>query len=249
MSAPVTTAVILAAGLGSRLKDRTLEKPKAFLEIGGKSLIERSIENLLSKGIQKIIIGTGYLHQYFDDLRETYPQLITKRNDEYASTGSLYTLYVVKELLDGPFLLLEGDLLYEPAALDYLLEDSRDTIVLGSDATDSGDEVYIQCTDKGFLQTMNKDKNALAHADAELIGISKLSLDALNQMVLFAKTKYEQGNNELHYEDGLVGIAPIQNIAIKIVNDLAWCEIDDEQHLQRALTVVYPKIVSRSTST
>ena len=248
MSSPVTTAVILAAGLGSRLKDRTIEKPKAFLEIGGKSLIERSIENLLSKGIRKIIIGTGYLNHYFDALCESHTQLITKRNDQYASTGSLYTLYVIRELLDGPFLLLEGDLLYEPAALDYLLQDLRDTIVLGSDATDSGDEVYIQCTPEGLLQTMNKDKNALVHADAELIGISKLSLETLNQLVQFAEAKYKQGNKELHYEDGLVGIAPIQNIAIKIVNNLAWCEIDDEQHLQRALTVVYPKIVSRSAS-
>ena len=248
MRPSVTTAVILAAGLGSRLKDRTREKPKAFLEINGKSLIVRSIENLLSRGIQKIIIGTGYMNQYFDSLRDVFPQVITMRNSEFASTGSMYTLFVLREVIDKPFLLLEGDLLYEPAALDNLLQDSVADIILGSDATHSGDEVYIQCSVDGFLQVMNKNKNALAHVDAELIGISKLSLEGYHHMVAYAEEKYLQGIKDIHYEDAFVGIAATRNITIKIVKDLAWCEIDDEQHLNRALSVVYPKILERSAS-
>lgn len=54
----VDTAVIVAAGLGMRLKDRTKYKPKGFLVIGEKTLIERSVENLLEFGIKNIIIGT-----------------------------------------------------------------------------------------------------------------------------------------------------------------------------------------------
>lgn len=246
MSSPITTAVILAAGLGSRLKERTVDQPKAFLEIDGKSLIKRSVETLLSKGIQKIIIGTGYLNHYFDDLRNTYPQIITLRNNEYASTGSMYTLFVIKDLIDQPFLLLEGDLLYEPASLDYLLQDSDEDIILGSDATNSGDEVYMQCSSDGFLENMSKDKSALSHSDGELIGISKFSLSMLNQLVTYAVQKYKEGKKELHYEDALVGIAKERDIKVKIISDLAWCEIDDEQHLNRALDVVYPKILSRS---
>src|SRR5688500_13423825 len=101
----VKTAVILAAGLGSRLKDKTKERPKGFLEIEGQSLIERSISELLKSGITRIIIGTGYLHEHFDGLRQKYPQVTTLRNDDFATTGSMATLYTLRELIDGPFLL------------------------------------------------------------------------------------------------------------------------------------------------
>lgn len=248
MSSPVTTAVILAAGLGSRLKEQTVEKPKAFIEIDRKPLIERSIDNLLGRGIKKIIIGTGYLNHFFDALKFKYPSVVTMRNIEFASTGSMYTLFTVRKLLDDSFLLLEGDLLYDVAALDYLLEDSREDIILGSDATHSGDEVYMQCSAEGYLQAMSKDKKSLAHADAELIGISKLSLQALQELVDFVEIEYRDGKKEMHYEDALVGIATRRNLSVKIVKGLAWSEIDDHNHLKRALEIVYPKILGRSNS-
>jgi 2-aminoethylphosphonate-pyruvate transaminase len=49
----------------------------------------------------------------------------------------------------------------------------------------------------------------------------------------------------LNYEDAMVGVAKQAPIFIKVVDDLAWCEIDDENHLQRALTLIYPKITER----
>ena len=63
----ITSAVILAAGLGSRLKERTKLQPKGFLELENKSLIERSINKLISCGIENIYIGTGYLSEVYDN--------------------------------------------------------------------------------------------------------------------------------------------------------------------------------------
>src|SRR5687768_631200 len=139
MNSNITTAVILAAGLGSRLKHHTQDQPKGFLEVEGKSLIERSIESLIQKGIRSVIIGTGYLPEYFEALKKKFP-VITFRNEDYSTTGSMYTLYVLKHLIREPILLLESDLLYDPISLDYLLEDSREDVILASDATNSGDE-------------------------------------------------------------------------------------------------------------
>ena len=56
----INNAIILAAGMGSRIKSISVSKPKSFIEIDGKSLIERSIENLITSGIRKIYIGVGY---------------------------------------------------------------------------------------------------------------------------------------------------------------------------------------------
>jgi 2-aminoethylphosphonate-pyruvate transaminase len=241
MNSNVTTAVILAAGLGSRLKDRTHQMPKGFIEVGGKSLIERSVSALLKYGVQNIIIGTGYLHEHFDILKKSYP-VTTFRNTNYSTTGSMYTLYVLRQLINVPFLLLESDLLYEDAALQYLLEDPATDIILGSGPTNSGDEVFVQATANNVLHQMSKDRTVLQHISGELVGISKLSLDALDKMVGFSETQFRDGNLMLNYEDALVGITGSHHIHFKLIEDLVWCEIDDDNHLSRALNLIYPKI-------
>ena len=120
----IKTAVILAAGLGSRLKDRTKNMPKGFLEINGKSLIEESIKKLISVGIKEIIIGTGYLPEFFEGLKTKYNCVKCVFNPKYAETGSAYTLYNMKDVIKSDFLLLESDLIYEKRALDILISSS-----------------------------------------------------------------------------------------------------------------------------
>lgn len=246
MTSPVNTAVILAAGMGTRLKGYTQEQPKGFLEIDGKSLIERSIKHLLNQGISSIIIGTGYFHEHFDLLREEFQEVTTFRNKDFAVTGSMYTLYVLRNLVQGPFLLLESDLLYDPVALKYLQTDPVEDIILASGATHSGDEVFIQHSPHRFLQNMSKNRAILDHIDGELVGISKLSKATLDKMVSFSETYFNKGSKMMNYEDALVGTATHHDILIKVIEDLAWCEIDDENHLERAIAQVYPKILERS---
>ncbi len=241
MDSRVTTAVILAAGLGSRLKHHTEAQPKGFLEVDGTSLMERSIINLVQAGITEIIIGTGYLSEHFETFKEKYP-ITTFRNDDYSITGSMYTLYVLRHLIKRPFLLLESDLLYDPIALTYLQEDPLEDIILASGATQSGDEVFIQASPENHLQQMSKNRSILSHISGELVGISKLSVNTLQKMASFSETHFKNGNRMLNYEDALVGVGYQQPIHIKIVEDLVWCEIDDENHLHRALTLIYPKI-------
>lgn len=246
MSLSIKTAVILAAGLGSRLGDLKENRPKAFVKIGGESLIDRSIRLLLSKGITSVIVGTGYLSEQFDALSKNYPQLKTLKNPDFATTGSMYTLYILKELITGPFLLLEGDLLYESSALDQVLKDQRENIILASDATHSGDEVFIQTSTDSLLEQMSKDRHKLKQINGELVGITKLSRDTLTSLCNYAHAQYALGKHGIHYEDALVGIAHEINLMVKVVNDLAWCEIDDATHLKRALSSVYPKILERN---
>lgn len=243
----VRTAVILAAGMGTRLKGYTQDQPKGFLVVDGQSLIERSIHHLVRQGITQIIIGTGYFHEHFDLLRLRFPQITTRRNEAFATSGSMYTLYLLRDLVHEPFLLLESDLLYDPAALEHVLNDPAGDVILASGKTNSGDEVYIQCSGEGYLQNMSKDTRVLQHISGELVGISKLSPAALLQMVAYAEPYFTSGRMMMNYEDGMVGATSVYNIPVKVVDDLVWCEIDDEQHLQRALTQIFPKIVERTS--
>ena len=64
----VRTAVILAAGMGTRLGERTKHEPKGFIRIGDTPIIEQSIRKLLKAGINRIVIGTGYLAEAYERL-------------------------------------------------------------------------------------------------------------------------------------------------------------------------------------
>ena len=239
----IRTAVVLAAGMGTRLKGHTQEQPKGFLKIGGLSLIERSLDNLRSHGVSRVIIGTGYFHEHFDALRTRYPFVETSRNTEFASTGSMYTLYGLRTLINEPFLLLESDLLYDPVALSQLIDDPMNDIILASGRTQSGDEVFIEASPEGTLVNMTKDAAKLDHISGELVGISKLTTTALSAMCSFAETAYRLDRRLMNYEDAMVGASHPLNV--KVVPDLIWCEIDDESHLDRALKQIYPKIADR----
>jgi len=237
----VECAIILAAGLGSRLKEKTKEKPKGFLEIEGVSLIQRSVEILIECGIKKIYIGTGYLSEVYDDFAKNYPQIETIKSEKFKTTSSMFTLYNMKKEIKNDFLLLESDLLYEKKAITTLLEDNKKDIILASGKTDSNDEVYIECDENFNLLNMSKQKDKLNKIDAELVGISKISYKNY-QLMNKCFEKIAIKNPKIDYEYILVKISKTTPIKIKKIKNLTWCEIDNKEHLKRALEVIYPKI-------
>ncbi len=239
----VKTAVILAAGLGSRLKERTKEKPKGFLEIEGKSLIIRSIENLISCGFEKIYIGTGYLSEFYERLADIYPQITCIKSDKYETTSSMYTLYNMKDLVKDDFILLESDLLYEVSALKYLLSEEQSDAILASGTTYSNDEVYIETDERCNLIKMSKNKEELTSIFAELVGISKVSQFRYQ---LMCSAFENQDNPKIDYEYIMVKTSNETPFYVKKIENLIWCEIDDENHLIRALSQILPKIKERA---
>ncbi|RBW69993.1 2-aminoethylphosphonate aminotransferase [Bacillus taeanensis] len=237
----VKAAVILAAGLGSRLGKRTKEKPKGFLEIGDKTLIEHSILHLLSSGIERIYIGTGYLKEFYEELALRYKEITCVTNEQYDVTGSMYTLFQFKNYVKEDFLLLESDLLYDQAALTILQYHHYPDVLLASELTDTNDEVFIEVDDKNQLVNMEKDQNRLFNIYGELIGITKLSYGTFQALCYFAD-KELQKNKKLDYERALIELCSEKPIAVHKVKELAWCEIDNEVHLKRAVETVYPQI-------
>ena len=239
----VKTAVILAAGMGLRLTNYTKEKPKAFIEIEGRTLIERSISALIENGIDKIIIGTGFCSEYFDCLQKSFDNVTIKclKNEEYRDSGSMLTLFRLRKYIAAPFLLLESDLLYENRAIEAIQGEPRDNVILVSDFTKAGDEVFIESNSLGYLTKLSKDIKELTSVSAELVGISKVSLDAFKAFCLYFEKHVEDLKNA-HYETGFSCLAPQHYFFVLKLNDLLWCEIDNKMHLVRAREVVYPKI-------
>ena len=97
-------AILLAAGMGTRLRPLTLETPKSLIEINGKPLLERQVEFLKEKGINEIIVVTGYLNEKFEYLKEKYGVKLVF-NDKYDIYNNIYSMYLVREYLADSYVI------------------------------------------------------------------------------------------------------------------------------------------------
>jgi len=239
-----TTAVILAAGMGTRLKELGREAPKGFLKLGRKPIIEESLDKLKAAGIGSVVLVTGHLSEMYDALAERSAGFVeTVRNDLYAESGSGYSLYVARTSLEPGegFLLLESDLIYEARALRVALDEAAPDVILLSGRTDSGDEVYVE-TKNGCLVAMAKDRSKLgAEIGGELVGISKISGRLYREFCVNAERLFAR-SLKVEYEAGLTETAKTYPIPCRLIDDLAWAEIDDENHLARAREKIYPRL-------
>lgn len=238
----ITSAVILAAGMGTRLRGEFEDRPKGFIELGDRPIIVDSLERLAEAGIEDIVIVTGHCAEHYERLAAAYDAFVrTVHNDRYADSGSMYSLYCARELVHADFLLLESDLIYEPRALDVLLADDSPDAVLLSGPTGAGDEVWVETAD-GRLVAMSKDRDALGGVAGELVGISKISAGLFDVMCRISAQAFESSLRVDYETDCLVAAARECAIACPVVADLAWAEIDDSTHLARARDYVYPRI-------
>lgn len=242
-------AVILAAGMGTRLRPITETLPKAFLPIDGKPLIWYSLNNLMRSGITDVLIVTGFLHDRFHvQIGDTFKDSLNieyAHNPRYSETGSMYSLSQTKEMIDEDILLLESDLLYEQRAIERLLTREFQDTMLVAPLSGSGDEVYITADNEMHLTNLGKDIPEKDQAIGELVGITKLSYSYLEKLWEYAERDYDNGKENYHYEEVIVRVAqnerPLQCL---VLPELAWIEIDKAEDLQRAKTEIYPAIQS-----
>ncbi len=238
MTQTIESAVILAAGRGTRLQPFTFDIPKGFMPVGNERLIERSVRLLKENGIKNIIIGTGHLHEHYVKFAKENG-LKTFLSPEFATTGSFHTLIFGSELIDGDFLLLESDLLYHSDAIKGLLNSENKDVILTSGFTQSNDEVYVE-VEEGRLKNLSKKKEELKSVDAELVGIWKISLDLLNKLKAFHSSVEDARNKD--YEIAIAELSVNHRVdVLKLVN-LAWCEIDNQEHLERAKEKILPRL-------
>lgn len=230
----ITTAVIMAAGLGSRFGKMTETMPKGFIEVGGQSMVIRSIETLLSCGINRIIIGTGYKKDAYEALKAKYPQIECVFSSRYAETNSMYTLYNCREVIgDDDFILLESDIIYSKNGITELQENAHPDIMLITPVTKFQDQYYVEYDEDGTLTRCSTDKSEI-EVKGELVGIHKLSSSFYHKMCdEYAKIVDEKP--KLGYEYQLLWMSQnLSPVYIHNSSDVKWYEIDDEDDLKYA---------------
>lgn len=238
----VKTAVIMAAGLGSRFGKYTEFIPKGFVECGGVSMIERSINTLVDCGIERIIIGTGYHKEKFEALTLQYPHIECVFSPRYAETNSMYTLYNCRDVIgDDDFLLLESDLVFEHRAITSLIEHAEATIMLITPVTKFQDQYYVAYDGTHQLTMCSTDKSLL-DAKGELVGIHKFSNAFYKAMCIDYATKVAQ-KPKLGYEYEILSMAQ-GGSKVYVLNEvgLYWYEIDDPDDLAYAEEHILPHL-------
>jgi 2-aminoethylphosphonate-pyruvate transaminase len=237
----IKQAVIVAAGLGSRLKEKTVSMPKGFLELGGIAIVEWSVQKLLACGVEKIIIGTGYHAEAYDELAKKYPSIQTVFSADYETTSSMATLNVCAPYVTDDFLLLESDLIYDSIGLSVLCNDIHENVILASGTTNSGDEVYLEAVNGSFLKALSKNKAELASTYGELVGITKISRSLLTAMCAYYEKKRAE-LPKLDYEHAIMACTASNPVFIRKIEYYAWREIDDDSHLEMAQNEILPLI-------
>ena len=229
----IKTAVIMAAGLGTRFGNQTKMIPKGFIPFKGKPMVIRSIETLINCGIERIIIGTGYHKECYEALCEKYPQIECCFSPRFAETNSMYTLWNSRNLIKEDFLLLESDLVFEKKAITSLLECPYESAMLITPVTKFQDQYYVEMDANHVLTNCSTDSKELNYS-GELVGIHKLSYAFYKSMC----REYEKVVNEkpkLGYEYQLLDMSQhIMPMHVLCVEGLQWYEIDDEKDFKFA---------------
>ncbi|WP_052352957.1 phosphotransferase [Neobacillus dielmonensis] len=228
----INQAVILAAG-----ERKMFDSPVGFLELEESTIIERIITILNANGIDKITITTGYKKEYYEELAK-------KRNlnlvycDRYKWTGTMSSLALASEHIDGDFLLIESDMVFEERAISYLLKHPNKNCMLITSESGSGDEVLVEIRNN-YIYRISKDIHQLNKIDGEFIGLSKISLEAYRDMLEDFK---HNKNPYFYYEYSLLNLIHKHNIGYEKIDDLVWSEIDSVEHYHNLQYLIYPKL-------
>ena len=243
-------AIILAAGMGKRLKELTSNNTKCMVKVNGVTLIERMLRQIERQNVSRIVIVTGYegakLVDYIGTLGLSTPVVFID-NPIYDKTNNIYSLALAsQQLCEDDTLLFESDLIFEDAVLDELVNDPRDTLALVDKYESWMDGTCVKLSEDDTIEAFVPGKKIRFEETSEYyktVNIYKFSrIFSTNYYVPFLKA-YEKalGENE-YYEQVLRVITMLDEPVIKAkrLSGQKWYEIDDIQDLDIATSIFTP---------
>ena len=248
-------AIILAAGMGRRLKELTQNNTKCMVKVNGVTLIERLLGQLEKQELSRIVIVVGYegkkLMDYIATLDVKTP-IVYVENNIYNKTNNIYSLALAKDYLcEEDTLLFESDLIFEDAVIDAIVSDPRPSLALV--------DKYESWMD-GTCVTLNEQDEIKAFVPGKHFDFSRKdeyykTVNIYKFDKSFSQTHYVPfleayctalGRNE-YYEQVLRIITMLDEpvIQAKRLNGEKWYEIDDIQDLDIATSMFSPNAEER----
>lgn len=246
-------AIIIAAGIGARLKPLTDDKPKCMLQLAGKPLIEHQTDILRSLGISDISIIKGYRQEKINFSNSSFNYYL---NENYRENNILESLFCAEPEIRGEVIILYSDIIFKRAVVENLLESKKKISIVvdvnwKANYVDRRDHPIEEAEsvifdDKGYVQKIGKmfnvDKNLVS---GEFIGMLKLCGEGANTLKRFyhqSRKKYQSGPfqkavtlSQAYLTDMIQELVDnsVKVFCVKINN--GWKEIDTMEDFKNAV--------------
>jgi choline kinase len=225
-------AVILLAGMGSRLAELTLATPKSLLPIGTSNTLDHMIRKLTKHEVRSIVIVCGHMQTAIEQyLSQAFPlvEITTLRNSDYRTTNTGYSLLLAREHLEGEtFIKLDGDVIFDEEILARLVaaEDGWSYACVDRTAVDE-EVIKVRCDAAGNISRIGNDV-PVASAAGESIGVERI--DERSSVTLFTTLEAmmeEPANHQRYYEAAYDAIVQAgEPFKALDITGLRWVEID-----------------------
>ena len=233
--------VILAAGVGSRLTALSGGTPKCLVEIGGRPIIMHQLEMLADHGVGPSIVVVGYRADEVKAVVGERAQIVV--NERYAETNSLYSLWLARELITGPFVLMNSDLFFDPKILDKLLRESGSALAYDSTSSRGREQTKVALR-KSLVVDLGKDLPPSV-ARGESLGLLKFDAEGARAIVEAAAHLISEGHEDAWVIEGTRAVVSQHPVTGVNIAGLPWAEIDFPYDLDVARREVWPAIYKR----
>jgi choline kinase len=227
-------AVILAAGIGSRLRPLTDDRPKALVEVAGRSILERATLALADHGITRLVVATGYRQGALRHALSGAPfEMIFRHNPEFASTQNSVSLALCRDALEGSsFFKIDGDLLFDPEILARLDAIEAPLCVAVDRGSVDAEAMKVQLRDDGRRVAAFGKAIPVSMAPGESIGLERVSAATSEPLFQALDRARLAGRVDLYYEDVFTElVAGGLDAVVTDVTALRWCEVDSPDDL------------------
>ena len=243
----IKKAVVLAAGLGSRLKPLTDEVPKCMTEVNGKPILQQTIEILEKYGITETVIVIGYLgERIIEKLGDSYRNLRLKYiwNNVYKETNSMYSAWLARTYLEKGAILIEGDTVFDEALIKSALSTEVDKAYWVLDRfTPEHDGSMSIADEAGRIVDLKIVRGKLARYRDNYFkstGIVKITPEYGKLFSQWLDSDVKVGNVTIYYD--LVIAKHLNDMPIFVcdVTGKQWMEIDSLEDLKKTERIFMP---------
>lgn len=248
-------AVILAAGMGSRLMPLTKDIPKPLLKINEITLLERMIKNCINQDISYFIVVTGYnkdkVTVFCDELEEEYDiEIKTVFNEKYDLTNTSVSTYLasrfIEENMQDDFILINGDNVVDPEIIARIAASENTGMIIDNFKELNEESFKLIIDDESFneektiangkINSIGKGLD-ISSSSGEFIGISKVIIDDVAEFNRILERLIEE-NPQNYYDYAYKDLSEIKTINFVLTNGLEWTEIDDHADWEKAQILV-----------
>jgi len=232
---------ILAGGKSTRIRELTKDKPKFFLEINGKRIIDYHLDKLSKLGVKTTYIVTGFLEEMVkEEIGNDYKgmEIIYINNDEFETTKHGFGLFLGRDVFKkNDILLIHADVFCDSRLYDDLLKDDFDNVTLVDENYSilTGDELVVQ-GENSLISGMGYKRDNEKNVQGEFIGISKFNQEFLTKLCDYMEESLGKEFKNLNYEVLIDKFLQSTNFKInyKKIEEKKWININYEEDYETA---------------